>query len=66
MIDIEKIKDENLYNVKETCELIGIGSSRYLYKISEDAKIKITKNGKFNFYKGSEIKKLIKKRLKDK
>ncbi len=66
MIDINQIKDEVLYNSKEVCELIGIGSHRYLYKITEDLKIKVIKNGKFNFYKGSEIKKIIKKRLKDK
>ena len=62
-IDITKIEDNAFYNIKEACDFVNIKSARHFYKIAKENKIESLKNGKFNVYKGSEIKKLIKKRL---
>lgn len=62
-IDIRKIDDETLYNTKEVCEIINIKNPHYLVPLRKKHGIKYIQNGKFTYYKGSEVKKLIKKRL---
>lgn len=62
-IDIRKIDDETLYNTKEVCDFINVKSTRYLVPLRKKHGIKYIQNGKFTYYKGSEVKKLIRKRL---
>lgn len=62
-IDLNRIDDDTLYNTKETCDLINIKNTHYLIPLRKKHGIKYIQNGKFTYYKGSEIKKLIQKRL---
>lgn len=64
-IDLNRIKDDTLYSAKEVCELVDIKNTRYLVVLRKQHGIKHLRNGKFAYYKGSEVKKLIKSRLED-
>lgn len=63
MIDIENIKDDNLYTLKEGADLLDMYYKTFAYKIYQHKDIKRKLIHNRNYIEGRELKRIIREGL---